>query len=186
MFTLCLLPQAFLYVCSKHRVLGLVLTEGIRSARRIAEAEGLHAGSEGGSEFIEADLNPEDEKPGRVSFLGDGCTQGLAGSAKRAVSPVIQKQVTGHPGERSAPRGIVVSGTGHTVSAVCGVRAMWVAADARRQKIATKLLDSARWQLPHPPCGLGRDQEAEGHFSGGKHLERKGGNGRQPLRRWPC
>lgn len=130
------------YVSSSRHVLGCTVTQSIHQAH-VGMASPAHAG-----------------QPASCSSHVQQSTTSEAGTSEAPTAAAVSHLATFtegewadstlHSGQQPAAKGalpgggLVLAAKSQRVRALCGVRAMWTSAGARRQGIATKLLDCAR------------------------------------------
>jgi N-acetyltransferase len=122
---------------SARRILGCLVVESIKGAfqaapRPPAQPPQLLSCTSGG-----AAPSPWD-KAGGCQTAADAAPGSAAGGPEPAAE--------GAPAPRRADGGISIDRS-RQVKAMCGVRVMWTSVEARRQGLATKLLDCARAQV---------------------------------------
>lgn len=119
---------------SSNRIVGCVFAEPIKTAHRIVSV----SASSTRSAPPASGRSIEEPKGSHQSILrfGDVCflREPMRKQAQSAPSPELKNCDSG---------GAIFCGE-EPVAAVCGVRAIWVAPARRRQRIASKLLDSVR------------------------------------------
>lgn len=115
--------QVYLFI-SSHRIAGCLVAEPIKSAYRVIPSSGY-----GESEVI----NGKDPKKRNSVLLqfGNVCFR----------REVMRKASLANDPEKSTGAFICEA---EAVSAVCGIRAIWVTPSNRRKHIASQLLDAAR------------------------------------------
>ncbi|KAL0036207.1 hypothetical protein WJX79_007986 [Trebouxia sp. C0005] len=138
--------QVYLYISSSKYVLGCVVSERITSASPVishSEAcasdlvECKPSWSEGGVPQVHHDI-----VAGNTDYsAADGSVNADAVATLDALDTASQSLSRPHTEVQTE---ILMTDRSKAVKAVCGIKVVWVSAQARRQGIATQLLDTAR------------------------------------------